>query len=389
MVQAEHAGDLARAAAQNHDKKAREDHHDGVELGHPGDHDRCEAASADDGGGQRVVRTGGEQQADEAADRAGEDHRAHDDALDLDARIARGALALTDNGDLIAVLAVIEIDVHNAREDRHKQDREEIALAAENGEPAGLGILVDDTDLARALGHFPHDDEERGELCRDVVHHEREERFVRVPLGLEEGGDEGPQAAGEEAPQRACRDGGDDHNDDEKTVGDLAAKADHAGRGGKAADEHLTLGTDVPETHLERGRDRERDAEQDREVMERDPALARRTERAVEDRGVDLDGIFARQQRCDDRADDQSEHDRAAADQNGLVPGERIALGDVEERLFLIHPCCLPSRASSVRRPRACRSFWCRPRRRPDRRRERRCGHTAQAARRAPAPARL
>ena len=127
---------------------------------------------------------------------------------------------------------------------------------------------------------------------------------------------------------------------------------------------------------------RERDAEQDREVMERDPALARRTERAVEDRGVDLDGVFARQQRCDDRADDQSEHDRAAANQNGLVPGERIALGDVEERLFLIHPCCLPSRASSVRRPRACQSFWRRPRRRPDRRRERRCGRTAQAARR-------
>ena len=71
----------------------------------------------------RVVRTGGEQQADEAADRAGEDHGAHDDALDLDARIARGALAFADNGDLIAVLAVIEIDIHNAREDRHKQDR--------------------------------------------------------------------------------------------------------------------------------------------------------------------------------------------------------------------------------------------------------------------------
>ena len=123
VVQAEHAGDLARAAAQNHDKKAREDHHDGVELGHPGDHDRGEAASADDGGRERMIGAGGEHQAHQAADRAGEHHRAHDDALDLDAGIARGALALADDGDLIAVLAVIEVDVHETRENRHKQDR--------------------------------------------------------------------------------------------------------------------------------------------------------------------------------------------------------------------------------------------------------------------------
>ena len=167
------------------------------------------------------------------------------------------------------------------------------------------------------------------------------------------------------------------------TVGDLAAKADHAGRGGKAADEHLTLGADVPEAHLERGRDRERDAEQDREVMERDPALARtcRTRR----RGSWSRRLMGFSPVSSVVTIAQTINASTIAPpriNTALIPGERIALGDVEERLFLIHPCCLPSRASSVRRPRACRSFWRRPRRRPDRRRERRCGRTAQAARR-------
>ena len=266
VVQAEHAGDLARAAAQNHDKKAREDHHDGVELGHPGDHDRCEAASADDGGGQRVVRTGGEQQADEAADRAGEDHRAHDDALDLDARIARGALALTDNGDLIAVLAVIEIDVHNAREDRHKQDREEIALAAENGEPAGLGILVDDTDLTGSLGNLPYYRIKCHQLSSYVVHHQRRQCLIGIPFRLEK--------CGNEAPDGSCCQTCHDHAQDHNCVRKLISQTDHTGCCCQPADQHLSLTADIPEFHLKCRSQCQCDQKQDRYILKSDPGLA-------------------------------------------------------------------------------------------------------------------
>ena len=56
-----------------------------------------------------------QQQAHQAADRAGEHHGADDDPIHLDAGIAGGALALAHHGDLIAVLAVVEIDVHEHR----------------------------------------------------------------------------------------------------------------------------------------------------------------------------------------------------------------------------------------------------------------------------------
>ena len=60
--------------------------------------------------------------AHQAAQRAGEHHGADDDAIHLDAGVAGGALALAHNGDLVAVLAVLEIDVHQAGHDGHDQD---------------------------------------------------------------------------------------------------------------------------------------------------------------------------------------------------------------------------------------------------------------------------
>ena len=59
-----------------------------------------------------VPAAGHELHARDAAQRAGQQHRAHDDLADLDADVAGGALALADDGDLIAVLAVLEVDMH-------------------------------------------------------------------------------------------------------------------------------------------------------------------------------------------------------------------------------------------------------------------------------------
>ena len=72
-----------------------------------------------------------EQQAHEAADRAGEHHGADDDPLHLDARIAGSSLALAHHGDLIAVLAVVQIDVHEHGEHRHHKDHQQVFLPAD------------------------------------------------------------------------------------------------------------------------------------------------------------------------------------------------------------------------------------------------------------------
>ena len=62
-----------------------------------------------------------------AAQGAGEDHGADDDPVYLDAGIAGGALALAHHGDLIAVLAVAQIDVHKAgHQGHHKDGQQEI-----------------------------------------------------------------------------------------------------------------------------------------------------------------------------------------------------------------------------------------------------------------------
>ena len=99
-----------------------------------------------------VVGAGHEQEAREAAERAGYEHGAHYDALDLYADVAGRALALADDAYLIAVLGVLEVDVHEHGEDCDYQHVEHIAVAAEHGQPAGLALLVDDADLAAAGG---------------------------------------------------------------------------------------------------------------------------------------------------------------------------------------------------------------------------------------------
>ena len=235
------------------------------------------------------------------------------------------------------MLAVGEVDVHENGHDRNDQNGQQVLLAADDGEPAGLGILVDDANLARALRHFPDDDEERGELGRDVVHHEGEKRLVGVPLCLEKRRKEAPQSA-------RCQ-SGCEHDENQDAVRELVAEHDHTCRGRKTADEHLTFCADVPEAHFKRRCDGEGNAEQNGEVLERDPRFSRGAERAVENGAVNADGVFACEKHRDERADDERQKDRAAADEHALVPGERVALGDMEEGLFM-HRLFLLSRGS-------------------------------------------
>ena len=91
---------------------------------------------------------------------AGDYHRAHYHALDLDADIARGALALAYNAYLIAVLGIFEVDVHGRGYDGDDKDVEHVLVAAYGREPAYLRVRVDYSDVAGALGRLPDDDEE-------------------------------------------------------------------------------------------------------------------------------------------------------------------------------------------------------------------------------------
>ena len=70
---------------------------------------------------------------DEAAHSAGEHHGPDDDAVHLDAGVAGGALALAHHGDLVAVLAVLQVDVHQAGHDGDDQNGQQVLLARPDG----------------------------------------------------------------------------------------------------------------------------------------------------------------------------------------------------------------------------------------------------------------
>ena len=193
------------------------------------------------------------------------------------------------------MLAVIKIDVHEHGEHRHHKDHQQVFLTADHRQPASLRALVDDADLTGALGDLPHDDEEGRKLGGDIVHHQGEQRFIGVPLGLEEGGEEAPESA-----RSQCR---GQRDQDQHCVGELVSQTDHAGSRGQTANEHLTLGADVPKAHFEGGRHRQRNTQQDRQILEGDPGLSGGAEGTFEDRGKNIDRIFAGQQHSDHRAD--------------------------------------------------------------------------------------
>ena len=217
-----------------------------------------------------MVGAADEQQSAKAAYRAGEDHGADDDLVHLDTDVARGAFTLADNGDLVAVLGVIQIEIHQNRDNSDDENIQKIFVAADLREPADLRGLVDDADLAGALGVFPDDDEIGHKLRCNVVHHQREKRFIRIVFCLE--------IRRNEAPERTGQDAAHAHAHDNKGVRQRVAQADHARRRCERTGKHLTFTADVPEAHLKSRRHGERDAEKHRDVLQQPPDLAGRAE---------------------------------------------------------------------------------------------------------------
>ena len=269
-----------------------------------------------------MVDTGGHEEAHHGAQGAGEDHGADDDPIHLDAGIAGGALALTHHGDLIAVLAVLQIDEHKSGHKSHDQNGQKI-LITHCGQPASVAILIDNTNLTCALRHFPDDDEIGGKLHGNVVHHQGEQGLVGVPLGLEEGGQEAPDGAGHDRSRQ--------RDNDQHGRGYLVAQQDHAGGGGQAADHRLTLGADVPKAHLEGRGNGQRKTQQNSHITEGHADAAGGSECTGEDGGVHINGVFAGEDRGDQTAENQSQQKNAAADEQSLGQRQRITLGNMEQ----------------------------------------------------------
>ena len=155
-------------------------------------------------------------------------------------------------------------------------------------------------------------------------------------LRLEEGGDEGPQAA--------AQDRGYGHDEQQRKLRHRLAELQRKERRADGACGDLALCADVPEVHLEARGDGQRAAEQGNGDLDGLADERLRPERAVDDRAIGLQrGIAEGEQQ--QTADDQGEHDGCDADgprRSGMYPvnpaGElELACG------FFVHVDSLPS----------------------------------------------
>ena len=230
------------------------------------------------------------------------------------------------------MFAVVHVDIHEHCDDGDDDDIEQILVVPDRGEPAGHGLLIYDADLSRSLGGLPDDYEKCYDLYCDIIHHQGEKCFVRIPLCLEKGRDK--------APDCSCPHACDHHADDKKGSRQLIAQADHAGSRRQAADHDLALAAYIPETHAKGRRHSKGNTKEDSHLLQKHPEPSGSPEIAQEHGNVDLDRVIPRHSLSNDAADDQSGDQGDGADAPCLVPGHLASLDYMKQGfsvLFLIH----------------------------------------------------
>ena len=234
-------------------------HRKRVEFGQPCDNDGGEAVSACRAGGNRLIAPADNQKARQAAQCTREDHGADNHLADVNARVARGVFALADDGNFIALFGIAQIAIHDDCQRDDDDQIDGITLTHDLREPAGLGFHV---QLAQAGSLTAPDVDAAGDnLNCDVIHHQREEGFVCGEACFEPRGDEAPQRAGQNA--------GDEHRRIQQRIREFSAVIDHHGGGGQRPHQNLPLRARVPETHFEGRSQRDADQQERGEVAHR------------------------------------------------------------------------------------------------------------------------
>ena len=199
-------------------------------------------------------------------------------------------------------------------------------MLAKHRQPTGAGGLVDNTDLAGALGHRPANDEIRHQLNGHIVHHQGEQGLVGIILRLKKCGDQRPNGTGQHT--------GYNHRQYQQRIGDLATQADHTRRRCQTADQHLTLAADVPKPHFERRGQRQGHAQQHSQTLQQVPYPAGGAKGTTKHGGIHLERIFMGQKHSQCRTCHQRQYNGTDANGPGQIPGQCRPLGNVKERLF-------------------------------------------------------
>ena len=222
------------------------------------------------------------------------------------------------------MLRVTKINVHHAGEHQHNDDIQQILILPDHRQPSGMRIRIDHADCGRILRErLQH--VEGHQLHRYVVHHQCEQRLVRVPPCFEKCGDD--------RPDRACKDTRREHHKDKQRRRHPVSQVNHTECRYESADQHLTFAADVPEAHLERRRQRQRDTKQQHRLLQKRPNPKLRAECAIQHGRVQLNRGFA-----DDQDKHAAQHNtyryRKDTDEPHPIPWQLVLLDDMHQRLF-------------------------------------------------------
>jgi len=153
-VQTEPGGDLVCTALHKDQKERRKNHHKGIELGKPGDHDGGKAASADQIGVDGMGGTAHQQKTDQTADGTRKRHGAQNDLFHIDTDITGGVFTLTDNRNFVSVFAVVQINVNHNRQNGDDDNIQNILDTEQVGKPTVAEQIGTDHIGAGLIGYF-------------------------------------------------------------------------------------------------------------------------------------------------------------------------------------------------------------------------------------------
>ena len=163
------------------------------------------------------------------------------------------------------------------------------------------------------------------------------------------------RALNHKAPQRTRGNAAAGHGHKQQRQRQVVALIDHDEGGGQAADQDLTLTAAVPEAHLERGGQRNADAEQRRQIAQHPAEAGHVGEGAAPHNAVDGERVQPRDKKDKDSIHDQRQNDGDGTDGDLLGHRGALALGNAQQRLAgrsssLTHACSSFTRLV-IRRP--------------------------------------
>ena len=160
----------------------------------------------------------------------------------------------------------------------------------------------------------------------DVVEHQGEQGFVGAPPGLEEGGDQAPDAAHHDA--------GQGHHQKQGGLGKGVSPVQGEVGGPDGPHHDLALRADVPELHLEGGGDGQGGTQQGDGHPDGDPPDGGSPQGAGEDLLVHCQGVVPQNQN-EQGAHGQGQHNGPQADGPFLSPAQVLPLGQADQGLPL------------------------------------------------------